>query len=298
MDLIDEIEQMKDRENAVVLVHNYQRQEIYEVADYIGDSLELSRAATETDADIIVFCGVDFMAETAKILNPDKKVLLPVGAKCPMAATVTAYDLRKIRDKYPKAAVVSYVNTTAEVKAESDICCTSANAVKIVNSLPNEQVIFVPDKNLADYVATKTDKGIIPWNGICYVHNRFSAVWLEEKKNSHPNAKIIVHPECKLRVIEMADQVCSTSGMLRYVSQDNRKEFIIGTEMGLVRRLKSKFPEKEFYSAPPPSTCAQMKKNRLELLLKSLQKDAHQIKLSSDTTRKAKMPIEEMLNIM
>lgn len=279
MSLIKEIERLKERKNAVILVHNYQKQEIYEVADCIGDSLELSRAATKTDADIIVFCGVDFMAETAKILNPDKKVLLPVDAKCPMAAMVTSDNLEKLRDKYPEAAVVSYVNTTAEVKAESDICCTSANAVKIVNSLPNKQVIFVPDKNLADYVATKTDKEIIPWDGICYVHNRFSAVWLEEKKKSHPNAKVVVHPECKLRVIKIADQVCSTSGMLKYVSQDNGKEFIIGTGMRLIRRLKSKFPEKDFYSAPPPSTCAQMKKNRLELVMKSLQEDVRKIKL-------------------
>ncbi len=297
-ELVDEINKLKKERNAVILVHNYQRPEIYDVADYIGDSLDLSRAAAETDAEVIVFCGVDFMAETAKILSPRKKVLLPVTeAKCPMAAMVTVEELNEMKKKYPKAVVVSYVNTTAEIKAESDICCTSSNAVKVVNSLTDEQIIFVPDKNLAKYVESKTDKEIIPWNGFCYVHDKFSAKELKKAMELHPDAEVIVHPECRLDVIKLADYVESTSGILKRVEESKSNKFIIGTEIGLIHRLKLIHKDKVFYSAPPASTCIQMKKNNLSLVLRSLQENIYEIKLSDDILSRAREPIERMLEV-
>lgn len=297
-ELIQEINSLKKQKNACLLVHNYQIPEIYKVADFIGDSLDLSRKAAETPADIIVFCGVDFMAETAKILNPEKTVLIPTKeANCPMAAMATAEEVQEMKQKFPKAAVVSYVNTSAEVKAVSDICCTSANAVKIVNSLPNKQVIFVPDENLAAYVATQSDKEIIHWKGYCYVHAKFSAEELKQAKEAHPEAEVIVHPECKMEVIELADAVESTSGMLRYVKESDEKEFIIGTEIGLIERLKLEFPEKKFYSAGITSTCIQMKKNSLQKILRSLEENIHKVELPKEIIENAKKPIERMLEV-
>jgi quinolinate synthase len=219
-ELVERIKKLKKEKNAVILAHTYQRPEIYKVADFIGDSYGLSKKATETDADIIVFCGVDFMAESAYILNPEKTVLIPTQlANCPMAATVDVDGLRELKAKHPDAAVVSYVNTTAEVKAESDICCTSSNAVKVVNSLKEDEVIFVPDSNLANYVMRHTDKNVIPWNGWCYVHRKFSSEGLSRAKALHLNAKVLVHPECAPEVIDLADEVCSTTGMIDYVRQ-------------------------------------------------------------------------------
>lgn len=297
-ELIQEINALKKEKNAVLLVHNYQVPEIYKVADFIGDSLELARKAAETEADLIVFCGVDFMAETAKILNPEKTVLIPVEeAQCPMAAMATAEEVEKLKAKYPNAAVVSYVNTSAEVKAVSDICCTSSNAVKVVNSLEEKQIIFVPDKNLANYVATKSDKEIIPWDGHCYVHSKFSAENLKEAKQNHPNTVVVVHPECTKEVIELADAVESTSGMLRFVKESDAEEFIIGTEIGLIERLKLMFPEKKFYSTGIASTCVQMKKNSLEAVLRSLKENIFQVELPEEILVKARKPIERMLEV-
>ncbi len=296
--IVDKITALKKEKNAVILVHNYQRPEIYKVADYIGDSLELSRKSADTEADYIIFCGVDFMAETAAILNPMKTVLLPVlAACCPMAAMANVEELKKVKQEYPKAAVVSYVNTSASVKAESDICCTSANAVEVVNSLGQNDIIFVPDKNLALYVARYTKKHIIPWNGWCYVHNKFSVKGLKEARRIHPNAEVIVHPECTPEVIDLADYVCSTSQMLRRVKESSKDEFIIGTEVGLIERLKIEYPKKIFYSAPPGSTCIQMKKNTLNSVLEALEKNQHVITVPEDIRIRAKEALDKMLKV-
>lgn len=294
--LIKKINKLKKEKNAVILVHNYQRPEIYRVADFIGDSLELSKEAAKTDADIIVFCGVDFMAESAKILSPDKKVLLPAReANCPMAGMVRRKDLLNLKKQYPEAAVVSYVNTRAETKAESDICCTSANAVDVVNSLPHKEIIFVPDENLANYVQSKSDKKIIPWKGFCYVHAKITAEQVLEAKKFHPDAKVLVHPECKMGVIKLADYVCSTSQMIYRSKEDDAKEFIIVTEHGLVERLKLEMPDKNFYMIV--ATCIQMKKNNLEKVLRSLREEIHPIKLNEEVIKKAKKALEKMLDV-
>jgi len=296
LSLINKINELKKKKNAVILVHNYQRPEIYKVADFIGDSLELSRAAAKTDADIIVFCGVDFMAESAKILNPDKKVLIPVrGAECPMAGMVKRKDLLDLKKQYPDAAIVSYVNTSAETKAVSDICCTSSNCVEVVNSLPQNEIIFVPDENLANYVQTKTDKKIIPWKGFCYVHSKITADQVKEAKRLHPDAKILVHPECPMDVIKLADYVCSTSQMLYHAKEDDAKEFLIITEHGMVERLKLEIPDKKFYAIV--ATCIQQKKNSLPAVLKSIQEEIYPINIDRDTIKKARIALDGMLRI-
>ena len=296
--LIELINKLKQKKNAVILVHNYQRSEIFEVASFIGDSYGLSKKATETNADLIVFCGVDFMAESAYILNPDKTVVIPTMlAQCPMAAMITASDLRRLKDKYPKAAIVSYVNTSADVKAESDICCTSANAVDVVNSLEQKEVIFVPDINLAKYIMRFSNKKIVPWNGWCYVHARFTAEGMRETKMLHPDAKVIVHPECVPDVIDLADNVCSTSGMIDYVKRSFSKEFIIATEIGLIERLKIEVPGKKFFQALPGGTCFQMKTNTLELVLESLDKEQIKVTIPEGIRVKSKEALDKMLDV-
>ena len=297
--LIEEIIDLKKRKNAVILVHNYQRPEIYKVADYIGDSYGLSKKATQTKADIIVFCGVDFMAESAYILNPKKTVLVPTKmAKCPMAAMVDVEGLRELKAKHSKAAVVSYVNTSAEVKAESDFCCTSSNAIKVVNSLAEDEVIFVPDSNLASYVMRHTNKKIIFWNGWCYVHRKFSPEGLKHAKTLHVNAKVLVHPECIPEVVDLADEICSTTGMMNYVKQSQDKMFIIATEIGMLERLKSMFPEKVFFQAPPGGTCIQMKKITLSLVLEALEKEQFKVTVPEDIRVRAKNALDRMLNVV
>jgi len=297
-DFIERIKKLKKEKNAVILSHIYQRPEIYKVADFIGDSYGLSKKATETDAEIIVFCGVDFMAESAYILNPEKTVLIPTRlAQCPMAAMVNVAGLRKLKEQYPNAAVVSYVNTTADVKAESDICCTSANAVKVVNSLEEDQVIFVPDSNLANYVMRHTDKKIIPWNGWCYVHKKFSPEGLIRAKAMHLDAKVLVHPECIPEVVDLADEVFSTTGMVNYVKQSPDKTFIIATEIGVVERLKLEFPEKIFFQAPPGGTCLQMKQTTLALVLDALEKEQFKVTVPEDIRVRAKKALDRMLNV-
>jgi len=297
-ELVKRIKKLKKEKNAVVLAHTYQRPEIYKVADFIGDSFGLSKKATETDADIIVFCGVDFMAESAYILNPDKTVLIPTSlANCPMAAMVDVNGLKALKMKHPEAAVVSYVNTAAAVKAESDICCTSANAVNVINSLKEKVVIFVPDSNLASYVMRHTDKKIIPWDGWCYVHRKFSAEGLKHAKSLHVNAKVLVHPECVPEVLDLADEVCSTTGMFNYVKQSPDKVFIIATEVGLIERLKREFPDKVFYQAPPGGTCLQMKKITLPLVLESLEKEQFKVTVPEDIRVRAKKALDRMLNV-
>jgi quinolinate synthase len=297
-ELIERINKLKKEKNAVILAHIYQRPEIYNVADFIGDSYGLSKKATETDAEIIVFCGVDFMAESAYILNPDKTVLIPTRlANCPMAAMVDVEGLRKLKAQYHDAAVVSYVNTTADVKAESDICCTSANAVKVVNSLEEDEVIFVPDSNLAHYVMRHTDKKIIPWNGWCYVHNKFSPESLIRAKAMHLAAKVLVHPECIPEVVDLADEVFSTTGMVNYVKQSPDKTFIIATEIGVIERLKLEFPEKVFFQAPPGGTCLQMKKTTLALVLDALEKEQFKVTVPENIRVRAKKALDKMLNV-
>jgi quinolinate synthase len=298
-DLIKRINELKEQKNVVILVHNYQRPEIYKVADYIGDSYGLSKKATQTKADIILFCGVDFMAESAYILNPKKTVLIPTKmAKCPMAAMVDVEGLRELKAKYSKAAVVSYVNTTAEVKAESDICCTSSNAVKVVNSLEEEEIIFVPDSNLASYVKRHTNKKIILWNGWCYVHKKFSPEGLRQAKTLHVDAKVLVHPECIPEVVDLADEICSTTGMINYVKKSQDKKFIIATEIGMLERLKRMFPEKVFFQAPPGGTCIQMKKITLPLVLEALKKEQFKVTVPEDIRVRAKNALDRMLNVV
>jgi quinolinate synthase len=296
--LLSEINRLKADKNAVILVHNYQRPAIYKVADFIGDSFGLSKKATETKAKFIVFCGVDFMAESAYILNPEKIVLLPaIQARCPMAAMVDATSLKRLKAEHPDAAIVSYINTSAEVKAESDVCCTSANAVKVVNSLRAKEVIFVPDANLASYVARYSDKKIIPWNGWCYVHSRFTSEGIREARRLHPDAEVVVHPECVPSVIDLADAVCSTTGMIDYVKKSKSQKFIIATEIGLLERLKIEAPDKTCYQAPPGGTCVQMKKNSLQLVLESLKKEQYKVTVPEEIRVKAKEALDRMLAV-
>ncbi|MFH1248622.1 MAG: quinolinate synthase NadA [archaeon] len=294
--LIEQINNLKKEKDAVILVHNYQRPEIYEVADFLGDSFELARAAAQTEAKVIVFCGVDFMAQTAKILNPKRTVLHPeLAAQCMMSRMVDLNLLREMKKKYPNAAVVSYVNTNAETKAESDICCTSANAVKIVNALKEKEVIFLPDKNLAAYVQSNTTKKIIPWNGFCYVHQEISADNVKKAKQNKKNAKVLVHPECRQEVVKLADAVCSTSQMLSYAKESNAKEFIIVTEEGMINRLKKEIPNKIFYGIG--GTCVQMKRITLQSVLDSLKSGRYEVIVEEKTRKKAEKALRKMLEV-
>jgi quinolinate synthase len=294
--MIEEITDLKIKKNAVILVHNYQRPEIQELADHLGDSLELSRKAAGTKAEIIVFCGVKFMAETAKILSPDKKVLLPNrAAACPMAEMTGAEDLKALKKKHPDAMVVTYVNSTADVKAETDVCVTSANAVTVVKNVKADKIIFAPDKNLAAYVQRFTGKTIIPWDGHCYVHSQFMAEDVKKARAAHPDSLIIVHPECPPEVIDLADEVLSTSGMIAFVKQNNASKFIIGTEEGILHRMKKENPDKIFLTLGAPRVCRGMKITRMEDLYRSLLKDQFEIILPDDIMKKARGALERML---
>ncbi|MGH7821730.1 MAG: quinolinate synthase NadA [Candidatus Binatia bacterium] len=297
---IAEIHELKRSRRAVILAHNYQRPEIFEVADFIGDSLELARKAATVEADVIVFCGVHFMAETAKILNPSRTVLLPnLGAGCSLADSITGEELAERRAElsavYPDLAVVSYVNTTAEVKAESDVCCTSSNAVRIVERLPNRNILFTPDENLASYVQSHTSKNIIAWNGNCYVHHQIRPEHLLEIKRARPAVKVIVHPECRRDVLELADAVLSTSGMIDYARRSDASEFLIVTECGLSDRLLLELPEKTFYKAC--KLCQYMKMITLEDTATSLREMRHPIELDEDVRRRAERSLQRMLEL-
>ena len=296
--MIEKISALKKERNAVILAHNYQVGSVQDVADLVGDSLELSRAAARLDADVIIFCGVDFMAETAAILSPDKIVVLPApGAWCPMAHMITAEQIKELKAVYPEAAVVCYVNSTAEVKAQSDICCTSANGVEVVNSLDHNEVIFVPDRNLASYVARHTKKEIVPWNGYCYVHDRYTPEEVREARALHPGAEVLVHPECRPEVIDLADYVYSTSGMGKHVQRSDASEFIIGTEVGMLYRLKKENPKKEFYPLSRKAVCENMKKTDLGKVLVSLQTLEPQVTVPKDIADKARRSIDRMLAV-
>lgn len=296
MSIVEEIIRLKKEKNAIILVHNYQRPEIQNIADSLGDSLGLARKAAKTDAQIIIFCGVRFMAETAKILSPEKMVLLPrKEAGCPMADMITAEDLRILKEKYPGAKVVSYVNTNADVKAESDICCTSANAIEVVRNIDAERVIFTPDKNLAAYCQRFVDKEIIPWNGYCYVHEKIRKEEVRLAKEKFPDALLLVHPECNPSVIDLADEVLSTSGMLNFAEKSDKKKFLIGTEEGLIYRLKKENPGKEFYAAGTAKMCRNMKLTTLNDVYSSLKEERYAIELSEGIIKSAQKALMEML---
>jgi quinolinate synthase len=293
-----EILALKRERNAVILAHNYQIGPVQEVADLVGDSLELSRAAARLESDVIVFCGVDFMAETAAILSPAKTIVLPAaGAFCPMAHMITPQQLREMKSLHPEAAVVCYVNSTAEVKAESDICCTSANGVQVVESLEEKEVIFVPDRNLAAYVARFTRKLIIPWDGYCYVHDRFRPEDVRAARRKHPDAEVLAHPECRPEVIDLADYVYSTSGMSRHAKKSEAREFVIGTEEGMIYRLKKDSPEKEFYPLSPKAICENMKKTDLSLVKRALRTLEPRVRVPGDVAERARKAIERMLEV-
>jgi quinolinate synthase len=293
-----EIEALKKNREAIILAHNYQRPEVQDIADYTGDSLELSRVAARTDAKVIVFCGVQFMAETAAILSPDKTVLLPVReAGCPLADMASPEQLRESRQEHPDAAIVSYVNTTAAVKAESDICCTSANAVEIVNSVENEEVIFVPDKNLGRHAARNSDKNIILWEGWCPTHITLYATDVLRCRQEHPEASFMAHPECSPEVLDMADEIASTAGMLSYASKSEANEFIVGTETGLTHRLKEENPGKEFYSPTEYLICPTMKMTNLEKVLLALDKMEYVVSVSEGVRVNACKALDAMLAV-
>ena len=292
--LIRLVKELKKQRNAVILVHNYQKPEMYKIADYIGDSLGLSKQAAETDAEVILFCGVKFMAETAKILSPDKTVLLPTfDAGCSLADMATPEQLVRVKKLHPDAAVVSYVNTTADIKAMSDVCCTSMNAVKIVDSLPNEEIIFLPDKNLGRYVASKSKKKIILWDGYCFVHDKLNAQMLMDLKKKNPNALIIAHPECKEDILELADKVCGTGGMAKFANSNDAKDFIVVTECGMTEKLREDVPNKNFYSFC--NICPYMKSITLPLVVNSLVHNQHEITLPQDIMVKARRALDRML---
>jgi quinolinate synthase len=299
-DTIAEIQDLKRSRNAVVLAHNYQRPEIFRVADFVGDSLELARQAARVDADVIVFCGVHFMAETAKILNPARTVILPdLRAGCSLADSVTAEDLAArrtdLRRVYPDLAVVCYVNTTADVKAECDVCCTSSNAVRIVEALPSEHVLFVPDRNLAAYVQSQTTKTIIAWDGNCYVHHQITPEQIGAVRAALPGLEILVHPECRADVLSLADAVLSTSGMVRHAKESPAHAFLIVTECGLSDRLLLEVPEKRFYKSC--KLCQYMKMITLEGTRDALRDLRPEITLPEDVRVRAARALERMLEL-
>jgi quinolinate synthase len=298
-ELANKINQLKTQRKAVVVAHNYQIDEVQEIADEVGDSFALSRFCADTNAEVIVFCGVHFMAESAKILSQDKTVLLPaVDAGCPMADMVTVEGLKALKQQYPDAAVVCYVNSTAAVKAESDICCTSANAVKVVSSLAQKRIIFIPDKNLAHYVSLKVpDKEIIFWDGYCITHHRITLEDVQKARRQHPDAVLLVHPECRPEVAAAADVIGSTKQIIDYALQSKADKFIIGTEMGVIFRLKRENPAKTFYLLSQGLICPNMKKTNLETVFESLDKMQYKIELDEGIRQKAYRALNRMLEV-
>jgi quinolinate synthase len=295
--MIEEINRLRKEENAVILAHYYQTGDIQDIADFVGDSFALSRRAKDTDADSIVFCGVLFMAESAKILSPQKKVLLPVwDAGCPMADMVTPDDVMKLRGRYPDAAVVCYVNSSCAVKAVSDVCVTSANAVKIVKALEERQIIFVPDQNLGSYVARQApEKEIILHPGYCHVHHQLTAEDVDRARAAMPSAVFLAHPECTQAVLEKADFIGSTAQILRYATESKETEFLIGTEAGILHALEKSNPDKVFRPLTPKLICADMKKTRLADVRDALLHGQHEIKLDEDVMNGARRCLDRML---
>ncbi|NPE30679.1 quinolinate synthase NadA [Methanococcoides sp. SA1] len=296
--IINKINSLKKERNAVILAHCYARDEVQDIADFVGDSLGLSQEAVDQDAEVIVFCGVSFMAESAFILSPEKTVLMPdADADCPMAAMVDVTSLRKLKAEHPGAMVVCYVNTRADIKAECDICCTSANAVEVVNSLDSDKVIFVPDKNLAAYVAKHTEKTIIPWDGYCPTHNQILAEDVDLAMNKHPGAELMAHPECRSEVLEKADYVFSTTGMLNYVKSSDNNEFIISTEQGILHQLETENPNKAFYPVSKFTFCPDMKMIDLSSVLRCLENMETAVTVPKDIQVRAKRALDRMLEV-
>jgi quinolinate synthase len=299
MELVEKINRLRKERNAVILVHNYQIPEVQDIGDYVGDSLGLSIQASQTAADVIVFCGVYFMAETAKILSPEKTVLIPdVNAGCPMADMITVEELRKLKREHPQAMVLCYVNTTAEVKAECDVCCTSGNAEQIVRWAfrSADEIIFAPDQYLAHYISTQVGRDFISWKGYCPTHVKILPEDIATKRALHPDAEVLVHPECTPGVTKAADKVLSTEGMMRYARETKTKSFIIGTEIGILHRLKKQNPEKSFYPASERAVCPNMKLTTLEKVLWALEEMQHEVTVPEDIIRRAKSSLQIMLD--
>ena len=298
MSIESEIKQLAKEKNAIILAHNYQNPEIQDIADITGDSLELARTAAKNDADIIVFCGVHFMAESAKILSPQKKVLLPaIDAGCPMADMAEKDDILEMRAKYPNAKVVTYINSTADSKSVSDVICTSSNAVKIVKKIDADELIFIPDKNLGHYVSRFTDKKIIPWQGFCPTHERFTVEQCNDIKQKHPDAILMVHPECQKEVVDSADEVLSTGEMVKFVQETDKKKIIVGTEVGMIHKLTSVAPHIEYIKASDNFICHNMKKIDLEKLKTSLEEEVTEIFVDETVADKAKIALQKMLEL-
>ena len=300
MEIVDKIKKLKKEKNAVILVHNYQLPEIHDIADFLGDSLGLSMEAAKTDADVIVFCGVHFMAETAKILSPQKTVLLPdINSGCPMADMIDAERLAALKARHPNAVALCYVNTSAAVKAQCDYCCTSANAEKMVRHIltKHQDIIFVPDKYLAQYVSSQVARSFILWNGYCPIHAAIIPEHIARARQQHPGAKVIVHPECSPDLTALADIVTSTEGMCKYVKNAAETEFIIGTEIGIIHRMEKENPGKHFYPASNKAVCPNMKRTTLEKVLWSLTDMTHEIIIPQIIMDKARLSIERMLQI-
>lgn len=294
--LVNKIHELRTQRNAVILAHNYQLGEIHEVADFLGDSLDLSRKAQATEAEVIVFCGVQFMAETAAILSPEKTVLLPeTSAGCPMADTIDGPSLRALRAQHPDAKVVCYVNTSAEVKAESDICCTSANAVEVVSRFPQDQeLIFVPDRNLGANVQAQTGRTMVLWPGCCPVHDRIRATDVEKRRAEFPDAKVVVHPECRPEVVSLADAALSTSGIIAFASETDASTLIVGTELGIIYRLKKENPEKTFVALTEQAICPDMKLIDLEKVANALETMEPRVQIPEDVRLRAEQAVLRM----
>ena len=299
MDMMNRIKQLKEEKNAVILAHYYVNADVQEVADFIGDSFYLAKKASETDADMIVFAGVEFMGESAKILNPNKHVYMPdAHADCPMAHMVTIENIKKMREKYDDLAVVCYINSTAEIKTYSDVCVTSSNAVKIVNKLPNKNIFFIPDQNLGSYVATQVkDKNIILNSGFCPRHHIMTKEDVLNAKKEHPNALVAVHPECKPEVLEEANYIGSTSGIIDYIVGNNAKEFIVGTVDGVYATILKQAPDKKLYNVVRTQVCPNMKLNSLEKIINVLETGENEVFLDEEFMNKAKAPLERMLEL-
>ncbi len=308
MSIIDEINKLKKEKNAVILAHNYQLPEIQDIADFVGDSLGLSQVAAETDADIIVFCGVHFMAETASIISPDKKVLIPdLEAGCSLASTITAEQLKEWKSENPGAVVVSYVNTTADVKAESDYCCTSSNAVKVVRAIPEgKDILFLPDRFLGSYAKAVTGRNIKIWDGACHVHEKIGEIDFDKKYQEYPNADFLIHPECgcstscmlKSEVYDCDIKIYSTEGMIKHIQNSDANQFVIATEVGILHRMKKLKPQSEFIPISKDSVCEYMKMITLEKLLNALKHEQFEVKVPEEIAEKARIPINRMLEIV
>ena len=298
IELANKILRLKKSRNAVILAHNYQLGDVQDIADFVGDSLELSQNAARTNAEVIVFCGVHFMAETTSIICPDKTVLLPdINAGCPMANMITAAKLIERKKELPDAAVVCYINSTAEVKAESDVCCTSANAVEVIESVEASEALFVPDQYLGHYVSTRTDKKMTFWPGFCPTHIRIQAKDIVRLKLEYPQAVVVVHPECRPDVIFLADEVLSTGGMCRFARQTEAREIVVGTELGIIHRLRKENPSKKFIPASERAVCPNMKLITMEKILWSLEGMTPEVKVAEEVRLRAKAPVDRMLEI-